>query len=871
EYFSIANNNLSSGDALNVTYTDNSAGDQTNTSALKVDFNTADDALAETMYGIELNIDNNATIADNTVYGLYINSENAESDDTDLVADAMIYLNNADTDNPIPDGILFGNSGSGGYIDYIDTPSSVFKVDGSGNLTSVNLTSTGNTNIGNANTDTLIINAGSSGTGITLADDSFNSCTALETDASGNLVCGSDAEGTGVNYWQLGTQGLAPYNTTLDFYVGGTATAGATFAVEALTGNVQMDGDLTITGGNITNAVTFDTGLSVATSQTITIGGDSIDEFVGTGLTISSGDLQTTLGAAIDTSEITDDTITASDLNSTLTFADGDLIDFSSIIPNTATEGLKLTQGTDCSAQTAEGLICWDTDDTKLYIGNDGGVTEIGAGGGGALDTLTAATTDDTALLNADYTIEWNWALTSATSKGITLGESAASTGGSGDQHILRLDTVTGSTAGPLEIVSNSADGGDIEINLNSDGDFEIQDNGTAFVVFDSDGVSTFSDDVTFTLVEAEDFALNWSVSGTQSGQGEVLSVTNSSSSGNQYGLYLDNVASTGTTEALLVIDNSDTDTAVTAGIQFVNAGGGMTAGIDMANLIIANIGAAGTDFNTSGGLTLADGLIVTTGGASITGAITNVTTMSTSGDWTWTATTPTITINDNEIFTIADEATADTFTINTSGSLFSFSDGTNSFTFDVDSGPLYAGTARPTKKVTLSPEYPGAVLTGDGADNVGTITSDFCSNGNTNPPDINIDVCQTSGDLHNYYSWTTTTSGNDYDIWVSYQIPSDFDGFSASDTIKAYGWNTDNTVNAVTVSLYDDNDAICGSATDVATGTATWTQTALTGDETGCSAITAGDIVTFRIQLDADAGDYARVGEISFSYYAKF
>jgi len=72
-------------------------------------------------------------------------------------------------------------------------------------------------------------------------------------------------------------------------------------------------------------------------------------------------------------------------------------------------------------------------------------------------------------------------------------------------------------------------------------------------------------------------------------------------------------------------------------------------------------------------------------------------------------------------------------------------------------------------------------------------------------------------------------------------------------------------------VSLYDDNDAICGSATDVATGTATWTQTALTGDETGCSAISAGDIVTFRIQLDAGAGEYARVGEISFSYYAKF
>ena len=175
--------------------------------------------------------------------------------------------------------------------------------------------------------------------------------------------------------------------------------------------------------------------------------------------------------------------------------------------------------------------------------------------------------------------------------------------------------------------------------------------------------------------------------------------------------------------------------------------------------------------------------------------------------------------------------------------------------------------------KVVLFLEYPGAVLTGDasGSDNVGTLTSDFCSKTNTNPPDINTGVCVTAGDLHNYYSWTTTVSGNDYDIWVAYQIPSDFSAFAASDTIKVYGWNTDNTVNAVTVTLYDDADALCGSATDVATGTATWTQTALTGDETGCSGIVAGDIVTFRIQLDADVSEFARVGEIEFSYRAKF
>lgn len=43
--------------------------------------------------------------------------------------------------------------------------------------------------------------------------------------------------------------------------------------------------------------------------------------------------------------------------------------------------------------------------------------------------------------------------------------------------------------------------------------------------------------------------------------------------------------------------------------------------GLDMSNSVIANIGAAGTDFSGTGGLTLADALTVSAGGATITGA----------------------------------------------------------------------------------------------------------------------------------------------------------------------------------------------------------------------------------------------------------
>jgi hypothetical protein len=70
--------------------------------------------------------------------------------------------------------------------------------------------------------------------------------------------------------------------------------------------------------------------------------------------------------------------------------------------------------------------------------------------------------------------------------------------------------------------------------------------------------------------------------------------------------------------------------------------------------------------------------------------------------------------------------------------------------------GPCGGGST--TASVTLSPEFAGATLTGDGSSNTGTMTSDFCGNdGAGSFTDINTGVCNTSGDFHNYYSWTST------------------------------------------------------------------------------------------------------------------
>ncbi|MBN1162737.1 hypothetical protein JXA34_03265 [Patescibacteria group bacterium] len=243
-----------------------------------------------------------------------------------------------------------------------------------------------------------------------------------------------------------------------------------------------------------------------------------------------------------------------------------------------------------------------------------------------------------------------------------------------------------------------------------------------------------------------------------------------------------------------------------------------------------------------------------------------NTTNLFLSGDIISSAATPSITISDGEIFTVADAATPDTFTINTNGSLMSFSDGSNSFTFDVDSGPSYAGNARPTRQVTLSPEYAGAVLTGDGGSNTGTMTTDFCENGaSSDIPNTNTSVCNTSGDVHNYYSWTTAeASAQDYDIWIRWRVPDNFSAW-VSNPVDVYAKRTDASNNAVTVYVYDTAGALENAGGTQVAGTS-WTQT--TVEATFAGTYTAGSYMTIRIVMTADTGgDSVQVGEISLDY----
>lgn len=168
------------------------------------------------------------------------------------------------------------------------------------------------------------------------------------------------------------------------------------------------------------------------------------------------------------------------------------------------------------------------------------------------------------------------------------------------------------------------------------------------------------------------------------------------------------------------------------------------------------------------------------------------------------------------------------------------------------------------TATVTLSPEFPGAVMTGDGSNNTGTMTSDYCS-GSSLTRTVNSSVCDGATTTeHNYYSWTASAT-NDYDIWTQWQVPSDWASFS-SVTFAAKVSTT--TSDSVVVTIYKVGvSTSCGSAT---VNTASTWQTSSSISTAGCT-ISAGDKLMFGIKLTVGVtNDFARMGEIIITYNRK-
>jgi hypothetical protein len=174
---------------------------------------------------------------------------------------------------------------------------------------------------------------------------------------------------------------------------------------------------------------------------------------------------------------------------------------------------------------------------------------------------------------------------------------------------------------------------------------------------------------------------------------------------------------------------------------------------------------------------------------------------------------------------------------------------------------------AKGNKTDRIFPEYPGAVIMADGSDNTGVLTSDMEVH-NTNY-------------RYNYYEWTTSeTSLQDYDIYVKWQVPANFNGFPTGTNdaliVDLATESTDTANNKVDVALYEDNDADTTSdtTTNVSDVASNWMSdqegnAVVLFDETDTvlAGLTAGDVLVIKITLYSKSDNYARAGGVTINW----
>jgi hypothetical protein len=452
-------------------------------------------------------------------------------------------------------------------------------------------------------------------------------------------------------------------------------------------------------------------------------------------------------------------------------------------------------------------------------------------GGSPALSGITAATTDNS-INSGAWNQTWNWQLTGAET-GFTFGENAASTGGGAqNQFILEASTLAGSTASPLQVTSNSVDAADIVIDLNSAGDFEIQDAGTAFVTFSDAGLTTFNSDVDLTLAGTE----NLVIGNTTAGAGDVvdLSFTTSNSTDGLdisatgtddaaadtiNGLTIDWTESADTNDIFYAINIANT-TSTNSTTYAVNIGTGWDTGLEIADGGTYALRLASTDGDAASGITFGSATPVQVYRSAV-------------GE---------LTIGDG------------------SG---------NSFVFDTVNGPDYAGTARPTKTITLAPEYAGAILTdfyGAGTDT--NITGDMTSDADT-----------TQGtSIRNYYEWDSseTAAQNYYTVAIRITLPKDFSAWATSNAlvVNYITESATTTQSDLDVRVYNENSATI-VASDLDNSSVTWAQVVIettNGLDNGDPDWDAADeTAVIYLRMGSQDNDFVHVGDIQLNYLAKF
>jgi hypothetical protein len=176
--------------------------------------------------------------------------------------------------------------------------------------------------------------------------------------------------------------------------------------------------------------------------------------------------------------------------------------------------------------------------------------------------------------------------------------------------------------------------------------------------------------------------------------------------------------------------------------------------------------------------------------------------------------------------------------------------DGAHASAF-ADASHSHAGAGSADREFCFVAEFAGAVLAADGGDNVGTLTA-----------------AHDATDHRNYYDWTTAeASTQDYDLVLQWRLPPEFSGWRAGDANVYVTSRVSATPGATGVRVVEFLDA---GGTNRITA-ATKQNAAWTADAFAISGGTwaAGDLVTLRVRLLADAGKAAQLHGVRLPWTA--
>ncbi len=163
--------------------------------------------------------------------------------------------------------------------------------------------------------------------------------------------------------------------------------------------------------------------------------------------------------------------------------------------------------------------------------------------------------------------------------------------------------------------------------------------------------------------------------------------------------------------------------------------------------------------------------------------------------------------------------------------------------------------------QMNWEPEYPDTVVYKSGANNNGTLVSDYDS--------VN---------RHQYYRWTSTRASlQNIDLRFRYKLPADFKSLATGNdlTVRLRTLTTGVADNLIGVTFRNDTDnQTCSTTIDkTVSGTAnTWDVATMTAANinTGCTggtALAAGKIIEIQLNLQAKSTGSTDVGTVNLGY----